>query len=164
MDPKSLANLDPKLRETYERVMGTTTGADGASDLSPFAPSPTQPVAADAPPAETPPAAASTTDSSPAATTPDTAFSTPQPAAETPAANETATSPTPTAYMPVAEAQPAENVNPYAAATPFPSPAEVAQSREVSPILRILYIVGAVIFFIAYTFFWVKIFNLPLPF
>lgn len=30
MDPKTLASLDPKLRETYERVMGTGTGTSGA--------------------------------------------------------------------------------------------------------------------------------------
>jgi hypothetical protein len=48
---------------------------------------------------------------------------------------------------------------------PLPSPAAVNQGlqKETSPLLRVLYIVGAVIFFIIYTIFWIKIFNLPLP-
>lgn len=175
MDPKSLANLDPKLRETYERVMGTTTPpSDGASEPSPFATTTTTPVAADTAPPVTDTAAvtaenaipeATPGESSTVATTPDTAFSTPQPAAETPPQQEEVpTVATPASYMSVGNA-PAEPQaeNPYASAAPFPSPAEVAQSHEVSPVLRILYIVGAVIFFVAYTFFWMRIFNLSFP-
>ena len=37
MDPASLSNLDPKLRETYERVMGTTGSAASQPPVSPDA-------------------------------------------------------------------------------------------------------------------------------
>jgi hypothetical protein len=45
MDPKSIANLDPKLRETYERVMGTTSGSSSPT-AAPAATTPTPPDAA----------------------------------------------------------------------------------------------------------------------
>lgn len=49
---------------------------------------------------------------------------------------------------------------------PLPSPAEVNQAaqHESSALLRVLYIVGAVVFFAIYTIFWVKVFNLPFLF
>lgn len=49
---------------------------------------------------------------------------------------------------------------------PLPSPAEVNQPahHETSALLRVLYIIGAVIFFAIYTIFWVKVFNLPFLF
>jgi hypothetical protein len=49
---------------------------------------------------------------------------------------------------------------------PLPSPAEVNQAtnHEASPLLRVLYIVGAVVFFAIYTIFWIKVFNLPFIF
>lgn len=50
---------------------------------------------------------------------------------------------------------------------PLPSPADVTQAntpKETSPLLRVLYIVGAVVFFAIYTIFWVKVFNLPFIF
>jgi hypothetical protein len=49
----------------------------------------------------------------------------------------------------------------------LPSPAEVNQAnaqKESSPLLRVLYIVGAVVFFAIYTIFWIKVFNLPFIF
>lgn len=50
---------------------------------------------------------------------------------------------------------------------PLPSPAEVSQANaphEASSLLRVLYIVGAVVFFAIYTVFWIKVFNLPFLF
>lgn len=49
---------------------------------------------------------------------------------------------------------------------PLPSPAEVnnAAPKETSALLRVLYIVGAAVFFAIYTIFWVKVFNLPFIF
>ena len=48
-------------------------------------------------------------------------------------------------------------------AQPLPSPATVAQKgpHETSALLRVLYIIGGVIFFAIYTVFWIKVFNLP---
>jgi len=47
---------------------------------------------------------------------------------------------------------------------PLPSPSTVNQPHETSALLKVLYIVGSVIFFAVYTFFWIKVFNLPVPF
>ena len=49
---------------------------------------------------------------------------------------------------------------------PLPSPASVTQeeNKEASPLLRVLYILGAVTFFAVYTIFWIKVFNLPFLF
>lgn len=49
---------------------------------------------------------------------------------------------------------------------PLPSPAEVNQAahHESSALLRVLYIVGAAVFFAIYTIFWIKVFNLPFLF
>ena len=121
MDPnKSFSGLDPKLQETYNRIMSAATP----------------------PPPQTPGAIAGQV---------------------TPPAN--AAIPQATA----APVQPQANANPYAA-QPAAAPVTTAPtmdlptSRATSPtLIRTLYIVGAVIFFIAYTIFWIKIFNLPVP-
>ncbi len=49
---------------------------------------------------------------------------------------------------------------------PLPSPADAVQApvKEASPLLKVLYIIGAVFFFAVYTIFWIKIFNLPFLF
>lgn len=64
--------------------------------------------------------------------------------------------------------QPAEPVMAQPFAQPLPSPSEVNQAavaqREAPALLRVLYIVGAVIFFAVYTIFWIKIFKLPFLF
>jgi hypothetical protein len=51
-------------------------------------------------------------------------------------------------------------------AQPLPSPASVAQTgpHETSALLRVLYILAAVVFFAIYTVFWIKVFNLPFLF
>jgi hypothetical protein len=139
MDPQTQNNLDPKLKETYDRVMGTTTAPAGG-----------QPAAA--------------------------APSTPPPAAPTPAAPVDANAGTP----PAADASQntgssipqtpytADNLS-FQAAIQTPVNTQVplggmVAPRQSSSLLRILYIVGGVVFFVVYTFVWVKIFNLPLPF
>ena len=65
----------------------------------------------------------------------------------------------------------AGGANPGAVSTsaftkPLPSPADIAQNgpREASALLKVLYIVGAVVFFMIYTVFWIKVFNLPFLF
>jgi hypothetical protein len=137
MDPQTQNNLDPKLKETYDRVMGTTTAPAGG-----------QPAAA--------PAAPSTPAAPPAAPV-DANAGTP-PAAD--ATQNTGSSIPQTPYT-------ADNLSFQAAIqTPVnnvPLGGMVAP-RQSSSMLRILYIVGGVVFFVVYTFVWVKIFNLPLPF
>lgn len=220
MDPtKSFDHLDPKLKETYARVMGTATNGDAA------------------PAATTPPAPSSLPDPSLSAT-PTADFGTPPPPAEpniispspfdaTAATIPTQTGPNPgtgptistmptdpsmaapSSWDPAAINTPSTDLNsppnssffsnpspaiadssqpfngdttgmpvepltepvtPYAPqeqlAQPLPSPATVNQATEhtASPLLKVLYIVGAVIFFAIYTIFWIKIFNLPFLF
>jgi hypothetical protein len=214
MDPtKSFDHLDPKLKETYARVMGTTTGgaanaAPGVTDPAPTATpnllatpttfDPTQP-AADANPLSAPltqsptqpnpgtgPTISSPSDSPSfmsAPTTPSPVdqssapanssfFSNPSPASTDP------TQPTDTTNVATPEIPAGSPVTPYIPTDsttgapaegytqPLPSPSSVNQASEhqTSPLLKVLYIIGAVIFFAIYTIFWIKVFNLPFLF
>jgi hypothetical protein len=240
MDPKTLASLDPKLRETYERVMGATSdtnpvaatpSTDTATATPTTAPTPTasQPPSADQLPTTnpfaTPPFEA--VDTNPAHssdTTPDTNLSQPLtetnagasldtttlnadglssafPTPQTPEANPFLTTPQPDnqplptvgsntvdmnsfnlnpmgqrtdqTSVPAQDApQPVNPVVPFTPETPSPStPTQTSfaapninQAKPVSSTLRILYIFAGVVFFMIYTFFWLKIFKFPLPF
>lgn len=219
MDPtKSLDHLDPKLKETYARVMGTTTNGSGdatqntspapvadpaslntpaAGDpgqaqfgaTAPFAsaqnesPNPgTGPMVSNipsdtttmfSPPADAAPAAdTSAPANSPFFSNPSPAISDPtQPPADStlsaPVADSSSEpSPTPvTPYSP--ENLTSGGVGPADQySQPLPSPSSVAQSapHQASALLKVLYIVGAVIFFAIYTIFWIKVFNLPFLF
>jgi hypothetical protein len=143
MDPKTLSNLDPKLRETYERVMGTA----GTPAVTGSAPSVVPPPAVDTSSQLATPLTTTPQIPTPTATpVMDTQLSTPPPAT-----NESFQTPVIPANEPA----------------PLPSPASVNQdveSRAASPVIRILYIIGALVFFGVYTFFWMKVFNLKLPF
>jgi hypothetical protein len=153
MDPKAVNNLDPKLKETYDRVMGTASPQPAANVTPiPIAPAPgIPPLNANAAPlmdngvqnvsAKGP------------------IIPTDMP---TPVDSSASTIPT-TPYTP-------DNLRFQAAIqSPMGAPAQAVAGAPMVPqqpssMLRILYIVGSVVFFIVYTFFWVKIFNLPIPF
>lgn len=141
MDPQTQNNLDPKLKETYDRVMGTTTApASGQPAAAP------PPAAAAPPPSVTPPA----TDAN--AATP----------ASSDAPQNTGSSIPQTPYT-------ADNLSFQAAIQQPPANNQVplggiVAPRQSSNTLQVLYIIGAVVFFVVYTFVWIKIFNLPLPF
>lgn len=120
MDPKALSNLDPKLRETYERVMGTTTPSG----------SPTAPPPVTSAPNETSPAPKSS------------------PLMETPFANE-------------------QSPGAVTISQPLPASAPMtplASKHKHSGLIKVLYILGAIVFFTIYLLFWAKIFNFKLPF
>jgi hypothetical protein len=228
MDPtKSFDHLDPKLKETYARVMGTSTSGSGTQapaqdstasvtppagglSASPFAsPSPTQPAADPAaqtqfgsvptptpdastgpnpgtgptintmptdtqasfmPPATEPP---STAEQDQTSSPPNNSFfSNPTPAANPTSVTEAnpvepSIDPTPvTPYSPEGFGAAQSTSSPEQLAQPLPSPASVSQNapHETSALLKVLYIVGSIIFFAVYTLFWIKIFGLPLPF
>jgi hypothetical protein len=150
MDPKSLSGLDPKLRETYERVMGTAASTSNSQN-TPATNSTTNPMPTfDAMPSPAgssipPPTDTSSTVIDQPAQTGD--LNTLQPTL-TPTSSLTQT---PTTYP------------------PLPSPAQINQlppqiTNSTSPAIRILYIVAGIIFFIVYAIFWLKIFKFPLPF
>lgn len=183
MDPNALSNLDPKLRETYERVMGTTGSTPPTPPSqanNPATSTPQAPVAVDTaakidntispaietPKTDTPPASPATQSSTFFTNIPTSSSTMPpssQPSSPAPAFSGPSSSPvTPTSYLPGAK--------PDLAVTP-PQPASTATAaikatapHSASPVLRIVYILGAVAFFVIYTFFWIKIFNLKLPF
>jgi hypothetical protein len=215
MDPtKSFDHLDPKLKETYVRVMGTDTNKSNnttqisadqtAQNISatPTTFDPNQPLTDSNLNSPSPLSSGlnqSATDAGPNPGTgptigtsdPNTMFSTPL---NTPAATESVpdpnapatssffsnpspatTDPTPSASTPIGPP-----VTPYAPegltagqapaadgsyTQPLPSPSSVNQgAHEASPLLKVLYIIGAVIFFAVYTIFWIKVFNLPFLF
>lgn len=158
MDPKSLNTIDPKLRETYERVMGTS--------------SPT-PQVTTAPPAQTPvtptPIESSPTpmasEPPPMPPTPDmTSMNIPSGVPETPQESPNQTNQP--AYQKDNLQFQASIQSPFGTSFSSTTPTEPAPAtpKPASSTIRILYIVGAIVFFIAYTFFWVKVFNLPTPF
>jgi hypothetical protein len=229
MDPtKNFDHLDPKLKDTYARVMGTTPQATGDPAAQPAAPTidptlsptpaafPTQaatitnPIPLSSPSldqsfnpaiAEGPnPGTGPTINTMPTDTA--TMFASQQTAPVQPAAdaNSPTTSsffsnPSPATSDPIQPAvdnnlsapiippsEPASApITPYSAdqpasapmavpteqpTQPLPSPAAVAQTapHESSALLRVLYILAAVVFFAIYTVFWIKVFNLPFLF
>jgi hypothetical protein len=155
MDPKAINNMDPKLKETYDRVMGTATPQQAAVaptqiPVTPAAPA-MSPLNANAAPMMGPQAAPMPTDM-------------PAPASPLGGPADTGGSTIPTSpYTPDNLRFQAAIQSPMAAA-PAQAVAGAPIVQQPSSMLRILYIVGSVVFFIVYTFFWVKIFNLPIPF
>ncbi|HUQ85246.1 MAG TPA: hypothetical protein VM077_02880 [Candidatus Limnocylindrales bacterium] len=145
MDPASLSNLDPKLRETYERVMGATTPAAG-----------------------TPPPAPDAT------TTPSTGEpGVTQTVTTPPAENIPATQPTPDGLSSTMTSSVLENSapseQPQTVTINQPLPAGnasgiISQPHGHSGLIKVLYYLGAAVFFVIYVFFWMKIFNISLPF
>lgn len=131
MNPQSANNLDPKLKETYDKVMGTSTqpAAPAPQSAAPAAPAPDQNTQAAPPPADAAQNAAPTIPQAPY-TADNLSF---QAAIQQPATNQ----------VPLGN---------------------VVAPKQPSSLLRILYIVGGVVFFVVYTFVWLKIFNIPLPF
>lgn len=143
MDPKQPAQLDPKLKEAYDRVMGTAT----PPVASPTTPQPPVPVATPNPAVTLPP----TQSTSAAPTT--------QPAAPTPAEP-------PLTVAPVVMPHSTETVR-IGGATPI----EVQHTttgvvvkgtkKGISPVIIAL---GAIVFLVVYSLFWIKFLNVPVPF
>lgn len=145
MDPKALSNLDPKLRETYERVMGTPSDAGASAPASTLSPTPTT---ADGGTSTQATATVTTPDGTVAqATSP---LSTPPVQPVNPWQSQPAGASSPNPFTPTGQS--------------LPSPASVSEGKETSPMLRVLYIIGAVVFFALYTVFWIKVFKLPFLF
>lgn len=175
MDPKALASLDPKLRETYERVMGTSasfsTHASGASPATPpstgfdqigsggptATSSLTQSGPTPAPPIPAPIGSSVPNIPPSSPTRPDSSTTTMIVGQPIQASDIAALQSTPTGNSPSKPLQ------------PLPSPASInqtvnASSHSSSPIIRMLYIIAFLIFVVVYTIFWFKIFNYSLPF
>lgn len=124
MDPKGLPNLDPKLKEAYERVMSTSISSSA----------PSAPTTASAP--------------------------TPAPQATAPA--QAAPTPAAVASSPVAAPQPTSIPQSTSASTFVAGNTPAASSgSKISPVLLVI---AGIIFFAVYTLFWLRFFNIPLPF
>lgn len=142
MDPKAAnANfpnhLDPKLKEAYERVMGTATTKQE--------PNPAQPMpATQAPPASVP----TQPPASPAATPPPTPIASYQVPSLQPA-----NSPFAATTLSTSKTTPVK-----------PSAKPTVSEKKSSPIMTILLVLGGIIFFLAYTIVCVKLLNVTLPF
>jgi len=135
---KQLASLDPKVQETYHRVMSTPT-----QSVKPVQATPQVPPVASPPPAVP---QAPTTPTQPTQQAPEQVF-TPQVATE---------------------ARKEESVNvqvPTPPPTINETNSQVFNSRkkpgQISPVIMIM---GVMVFFAVYTLVWVKIFNARLPF
>ena len=141
MDPNTLSSLDPKLRETYEKVMGA-----GAAPVAPEDPLPVAPAAQPAPVAQLPPAEEAVPTVAPAAPSPELT------------------------NMPVADPQLAADQPKVVTITQsMPNPAPELQVTPPTThghkgLIRIFYVLGTAVFFVIYIFFWMKIFNIQLPF
>lgn len=146
MDPNSLSHLDPKLRETYERVMG-------ASKPSPSAPA--TPI--DGPSANSSPQLSSTptpNDAAPLESNPK------DPSTDAKLQSEPLA---PSSSVADPEPQP-QTVN---ISQPIDNSHEITQTNEHQGhqgLLKVFYILGTTVFFMVYVFFWLKIFNISLPF
>ena len=141
MDPQKLSQLDPKLREAYQRVMGTPI---------PQPPPPPPMPAPDPNPSPTP-------EPQPAIPQPEP-VPTPQPAIP----QQPTVQPTNFVQMnsEVATAQSSPNFS-----TPAPmSQGQTMAVKKKNGMMPILIGVAALFFVVIYTLFWTKIFNFKLPF
>lgn len=168
MDPQKLAQLDPKLRDAYQRVMGTTIPKPQAAPAQTQTPPLTSPNPTPAPQPQQ--------ESIPP--TPMTAsepFIKPQPTI-TPDLNQEAAIP----QQPPAQASNFVRMNSEIAAAPettsavnssnFITPPTMPQTQTMSVkkkggmMMPILFGIVGLIFIVIYSLFWTKIFNLKLPF
>lgn len=149
MDPKNLPSLDPKLKEAYDRVMSTS--------LPQTPPTPTQPAPQAPTPPTTPEPVAAPTTPAPVATPAQSTLPPIPTTAVQPAAPTNVVTPTP-AYTTLSAPEPATTHS----STFVAGAAHTAPSKsKISPVLLI---VLGVVFFAVYSLFWLRFFNVPLPF
>ncbi len=181
MDPQSLNNLDPKLRETYERVMGGAASAARAavpdqntSEDTNLPDNPPPPSSFQVPqgpeltpkPSDTLAVSPDDNDQQPIQTQPEQ----PQQSTEQPEPKATFSTPLSQQNQQINTPQPTGPVNlPDLNNVPNLSENKNAnnqahEAQETSPVLKILYIFGGTVFFLIYIFLWAKIFKLPIPF
>jgi hypothetical protein len=162
MDPKSSAQLDPKLQEAYNRVMGTPTGPATPTDPAAPAANPTP-----APTDQIGPIMPNVTPDPTALTTPPTVD---------PTVSSTPTGPEPTPITPADPTLPTPTITPEPVQPVIETPTQptmttventashafvAKKGMKISPVILI---VGGIVFLLVYTLVWVKVFNLSVPF
>jgi hypothetical protein len=135
MDPQKLSQLDPKLREAYQRVMGTSI------------PNPPQapPVQRQAPVPQPQP----------------TPKSVETPSMPTPPSQHIEAIPTQPQPIPV---QAPSNFANFTPPPSTPQAQTITMKKKSGIVMPIIFTIVGLIFIVIYTFFWTKIFNLKLPF
>lgn len=172
MDPKNFAKLDPKLRETYERVMGTSIPQKPSVPPPPptTVPSSTAAHTATAPAAPHIPVA--TMPAEPAIPQPSTVASTPEVVKPQPAGES---HPATTAHQPEKSSVPTEPAHPHttiAVHTAVAAPAHTEEKKAEAHVAgtpvpawkKALFIIIGIAFFSAYAIFWLLFFKVQLPF
>ncbi len=144
MNPKSVNDLDPKLREAYERVMGSNFTPKSSSQAQNTPAEPGQPQQNPQPAAPTP---------SPEPNTP--LMQTAQVFTQNPVPSE----PTPQQPEPAKQETQSPPSDPTSIFTQSPSTAPVSQKKKLN-MLPVLFAIGAVVFFGAYVIIWAKVFGL----
>ncbi|MBI1982370.1 MAG: hypothetical protein HYY87_02160 [Candidatus Levybacteria bacterium] len=157
MDPKNqLSGLDPKLKEAYERVMGTTIPLASAPLSGASADKPASPLASPEPQQGEP--------ASPPPQQPPTQEPTPPPAAipQSPEPSPLSQQPEPQP-PPVQTTEPTPNPQEVHIATGFV--ANAAKKEKMGGGLKIsrpIFMALGVTFLVLYVFFWIRVFNLSL--
>lgn len=160
MDPQKLSQLDPKLRDAYQRVMGTVIPEPQS------APAPTQ----TPPPAVPNPTPAPQINPQPEPI-PSPAINEPAPSISEPPTEQSVINPQPQAAnfiqmnseIPTAPAAAA----PIASTPNFTAPIQtqtIAVKKKNNILTPILFGIATLVFIAIYTLFWTKIFNFKLPF
>lgn len=167
MDPQKLSQLDPKLRDAYQRVMGTVIPESQTPPVQAQTPVPPipDPVPTPQPQPEAIPAPITepTTGISTPAVQPEP-FLIPQP---------TPTQDPATPVQPPAQASnfvqmnseiPAAPVTTPNFTAPVPLTQTVAIKKKNGMMIPVLFGIVGLIFIVIYTIFWTRIFNVKLPF
>lgn len=163
MDPQKLSQLDPKLREAYQRVMGTPL-----PQVAPASPA-GEPIQAQTPPPPPIPTTNPIPNPAPEPEPEPQPIPTPQPSIPQPVSQPK------DAITPEPPVQPANFVqmNSEVPASPsqnFTTPAPMAAVQTMAikkkngMMMPILFGIAGLIVIAVYTLFWAKIFNFKLPF
>lgn len=182
MDPQKLSQLDPKLRDAYQRVMGTTIPQPQAAPAQAQTPTPPAPIP-NPPPTPDPNPVPATPNINPAITPdelptqpieppvqPPTApiMPEPTPVSEPQPAIPPQPEPTPTQqannFVQMNSEVPAVPAQNFSAPQPQPQTQTVTVKKKNGMMIPILFGIAGLVFIVIYTLFWTKIFNFKLPF
>lgn len=148
MDPQKLSQLDPKLRDAYQRVMGTAIPEPPATTVPPN-PQQNEPIQAQTPDLSAGKPLASELQPDPVAS---------QPVTESQPTINQQPSPAPQ------PAAPAESAQTTSANFTMPVQTQTMAVKKKSGLMPILFGIVGLIFLAIYTLFWTRIFNFKLPF